>query len=641
MTSPPDPGAEWLETDGLGGFASGTVGGLRTRRYHGLLVVATTPPTGRRMLVNGFDAWLNGPDGRVPLTGQRYKPDLVHPQVQGRLRAFSAHPWPTWTFDVPGGALTLEIFQTPPHARTVLRWQWSEGSPQGWTLYVRPFISGRDYHALHLENERFDGSTASRPGSLVWRPYDGIPAIVSAHNGRWSDQSLWYRQFLYTEERARGLDHIEDLGSPGVLSFDLTQGPAVWIVGAEPAVTPVTGGDVAETASRLAEAEMARRATRRLRLATSAEAYLVRRSVGKSIVAGYPWFTDWGRDTFVALRGLCLATGRFDEARDVLLEWSDHLDEGRLPNRFPDEGRKAEYGSVDASLWFAVAAHELLAAVGTPSRIVSAADRLRLQSAIVHVLEHYAAGTRDGIRMTGDGLLAAGEPGSAITWMDARVDGRAVTPRVGKPVEIQALWINALEAGAAVHTRWAEPVARARQAFKARFWNEAAGGLFDVVDVDHQDGVVDAHIRPNQILAVGGLPYPVLTGPRARRIVDLVERELLTPVGLRTLAPGDPDYVGRYAGPAHERDAAYHQGAAWPWLMGAFVDAWIRVRDEGSAVREEARERFLTPLLANLDSAGLGHISELADGDAPHTPRGCPFQAASVGECLRIEVMLT
>ncbi|MGE3191466.1 MAG: glycogen debranching enzyme N-terminal domain-containing protein, partial [Vicinamibacterales bacterium] len=307
MTAPPDLTAEWLEADGLGGFASGTVGGLLTRRYHGLLVVATSPPTGRRMLVNGFEAWLDGPGGRVSLSAQRYQPGIVHPAGPRPIRAFRPSPWPTWTYDVPGpGSLTLEIFQTPPHARTVLRWQWGEGDPAGWTLHVRPLISGRDYHALHVENPRCDTHTAARPGALVWRPYAEVPAIVSAHNGRWTGHPLWYRQFLYLAEQERGLDDTEDLLSPGVLAWDMAQGPAVWIVGAEPAVTPVTGGDVAAAVSVMADAELARRGESHGPLETASRAYVVRRRVGKSVVAGYPWFTDWGRDTFIAIRGLCL-----------------------------------------------------------------------------------------------------------------------------------------------------------------------------------------------------------------------------------------------------------------------------------------------------------------------------------------------
>jgi predicted glycogen debranching enzyme len=382
--------------------------------------------------------------------------------------------------------------------------------------------------------------------------------------------------------------------------------------------------------------ERQRRATFGDRLVRAADAYIVQRGVGRTIVAGYPWFTDWGRDTFISLRGLCLATNRLADARDILLEWANTVSEGMLPNRFPDSGEQPEYNAVDASLWYVVATGELLEVAASTPGLLSPLDRLRLETVIVAVLEGLARGTRYGIRADSDGLLACGAPGVQLTWMDARVGDRVITPRTGKPVEIQALWINALEAGARLSTRWGPVAARARATFERRFWNPQTGGLYDVVDVDHVKGSTDASLRPNQIFAIGGLPHAALVGVRARSVVDLMEAELLTPLGLRTLSPRDPAYVGRYAGDPGRRDASYHQGTAWPWLMGAFVDAWIRVRGGSAAVRREARERFLLPLMAHLDEAGLGHVSEIVDGDAPHTPRGCPFQAWSVGELIRI-----
>ena len=359
----------------------------------------------------------------------------------------------------------------------------------------------------------------------------------------------------------------------------------------------------------------------------------MRRGSGSTIVAGYPWFTDWGRDTFISLRGLCLATGRYDEALGILREWAGVVSQGMLPNRFADAGEAPEYNAVDASLWFVVAVHELLGAV--PS--LAGADRQLLQDAVEAVLEGYSGGTRFGIRMDGDGLLAAGAPGVQLTWMDARVGDRVVTPRIGKPVEIQALWINALWIASRFSDRWTPVFARASAAFDARFWNEEAGHLFDVVDVDHVTGAVDASLRPNQLFAVGGLPLPLVGGARAARIVEAVEAQLLTPIGLRSLAPGHPAYVGRYSGGVAERDGAYHQGTVWPWLMGAFVEAWLNVHGNTASSRAEARRRFLEPMLAFVRISGAGHLPEVADGDAPHRPGGCPFQAWSVGEAIRLD----
>jgi predicted glycogen debranching enzyme len=622
---------EYLEADGLGGFASGTETGERTRRYHALLLTATTPPTGRVVLVNGFDAFVETPSGRVALSTQRYASGDLHPDGAEHLASFSHEPWPTWTWSLPDGTrVTQELLVAPETPRALLRWTASGPA----TVAVRPFLSGRDYHALHHENDalRFDATVDA--ARVSWRTYASVPAIVALSNGTYAHEPFWYRSFLYEEERARGLDHVEDLAAPGVFRFDLAAGPAVLALAADG-----TGLDAEAPAlwERVAAAEAARRGAFPSRLHRAADSYLVRRGAGRTIVAGYPWFTDWGRDTFIALRGLCLAAGRQGDARAILLEWSGAVRDGLLPNRFADRGEEPEFNAVDASLWFVVAVHEYLEALASSRRKGAAADRARLAAAVDAILEGHARGTRHGIRMDADGLLAAGEPGVQLTWMDARVDGRVITPRIGKPVEVQALWINALRIGSAWSARWAEPLARATAAF-ARFWNPEGACLFDVVDADHVAGADDATFRPNQILAVGGLPFAVLDdAARARQVVDAVEARLVTPVGLRSLAPDDPAYVGRYAGSVVERDGAYHQGTAWPWLAGPFVEAWVRVRGDTPEVRADARRRFLDPLLEGLDRAGLGHLAEIADGDAPHASRGCPFQAWSVGEALRLD----
>jgi predicted glycogen debranching enzyme len=309
-----------------------------------------------------------------------------------------------------------------------------------------------------------------------------------------------------------------------------------------------------------------------------------------------------------------------------------------LPNRFPERGESPEYNSVDASLWYIVAIHEFLQACKGMRPALTAADRQRLQKAVQQILEAYSRGTRFGIRMDEDGLLSCGEPGVQLTWMDAKVGDWVVTPRIGKPVEIQALWLNALAIGAGVSRRWEEAARRGRLAFEERFWNEAGGFLYDVVDVDHRKGAVDASFRPNQIFAVGGLPLTLLDGSKASRVVSAVEERLLTPIGLRSLAPGEPGYAGSCQGGIRERDGAYHQGTVWPYLMGPFVEAWLRVHADGKpeGAIAEARKRFLDPMLQCLDMAGLGHLPEIADAEPPHTPRGCPFQAWSVAEALRL-----
>jgi predicted glycogen debranching enzyme len=285
-----------------------------------------------------------------------------------------------------------------------------------------------------------------------------------------------------------------------------------------------------------------------------------------------------------------------------------------------------------------IAVHDYLAAMARDQLVVPAADRRALEAAVLAIISGHVRGTRYGIRATDDGLLAGGEPGLQLTWMDAKVGDWVVTPRVGKPVEIQALWLNALRAAERFTQEYRSLFERGVARFGERFWNEEGGYLHDVIDADHEPGKVDSSFRPNQIFAVGGLPFQLLVGPRARQVVDAVEQVLWTPIGLRTLAPGSPGYQPVYAGDMRARDGAYHQGTVWPWLLGPFVEAWVRVRGDTADARREARRRFLEPLLAHLNEAGLGHISEIADAEAPHVPRGCPFQAWSMGEALRLQL---
>jgi glycogen debranching enzyme len=640
--------------------------------------------------------------GSYALTSQRYAPNVVHPDGRSRITSFAHEPWPAWTYRLEDGMeIQHELFAVHGASSVVLAWRLL-GHAERAVLTVRPFLSGRDPHALHRENAACHMEPVHASGGRVtWRLYPHLPAVESRTNGDYMHEPHWYRAFLYEEERTRGLDDVEDLASPGVFRFDLTRGEAIWILTAlhgdevdawrlDPAQADKKGARLSATSldarinnthiaaaarrrdaqpsaldahgqhgvplssappfSAHAGAEAAARALRarerrRRRFASplhrAADAYIVRRGAGKTVIAGYPWFTDWGRDTFIALRGLCLATGRLEDARSILVEWAGAVSEGMLPNRFPERGEEPEYNSVDASLWYVVAVHDFLRATDACGARVSANDRRALASAVRAILAGYNAGTRYGIRADADGLLACGEPGVQLTWMDAKVGDRVVTPRAGKPVEIQALWLNALRIGAEYDPTWHALYERGTRSFAEKFWNEERRCLYDVVDADHMRGRNDPALRPNQIFAVGGLPFAVCEGERARRVVEVVEEHLLTPLGLRTLARGEPGYAPRYAGDVACRDGAYHQGTVWPWLLGPFVEAWVRVRGNTQDVRRAARERFLAPLLAHLREAGLGHISEIADAQPPHTPRGCPFQAWSVGEALRLaEIVL-
>lgn len=647
---------EWLEADGLGGFASGTTSGVRTRRYHALLEVASTPPTGRVVLVAALEAWLRLEEGgarsrRVDLSTHRYGPDVLHPSGIDRLCRFDREPFPTWTFTLeedvgasssdalydPGARVRFSLFAPRGASEVVLVWR-LEGLDEV-ELFVRPLLAGRDAHHALRERDGFDfAARVVSEGNVSWRPRPGVPPVSWVTNGAYRHEPTWYRRFLYAEERDRGLDAEEDLASPGVFAFALRPD--------SPAFALLRPGDApyGDAEAICPQHELAERDRRGERSPTDlmADAYLVRRGRGHTVVAGYPWFSDWGRDTFIALRGLCLSTGRYREAASILSAWAGAVSEGMLPNRFPDSGPEPEYNAADASLWFVLCVDELLERAPD---VVSARERARWANAVIAIIDGYAAGTRFGIRVDRDGLLAAGEPGIQLTWMDAKVGDRVITPRTGKPVELQALWVNALAGAARLAEGRTEELLERREAalrtFPVRFLGPG-GRMADVVDVDHQPGTEDFSLRPNALFAVGGLPEMLVGLREARTVVDALEAALLTPYGLRTLDPSHPSYRPRYRGNVLERDEAYHQGTVWPWLMGPFVDAWLRTRtaEERAEDRhlEMARRRFLAPLTRLAERTG--HLPEVLDGDFPHRAGGAPFQAWSAGEWLRITKIL-
>ena len=593
VMNPIDPNAEWLEADGLGGFASGTVSGIRTRRYHALLLTATTPPAGRMVLVNGFDAWIETSRGTFAISSQRYGSDVIHPDGASRVESFEHEPWPRWRYKI-GDNIVVEQELFVPKGASALFMSWrvvNATDEAAIILNVRPFLSGRDFHSTHHENGAFKFSAGQNQERVTFQSYDGVPAVIAYSNGAYADDPTWYRNFLYSEELARGFDAAEDLASPGVFQFSLSKKPAVLMLAAEGHA--ITDNESIEARhAQVRTIEQARRSYFSTPLERGADAYLVKRGKGKTLIAGYPWFGDWGRDTFIALRGLCIATGRLEEGRDILLQWAGTVSEGMLPNRFPDQGEHPEFNSVDASLWYIIAVADYLLAAKKQPTLTADCHTKKLSAAVEAILAGYNEGTRFGIRADRDGLLSAGEHGQQLTWMDARVDGREITPRIGKPVEIQALWLNALAVGAKFSARWETLFEKARAAFENKFWSEHAGYLADVIDCDHQAGVVDLTFRPNQIFAVGGLPLTLLSKEKARRVVEAVEMLLLTPLGLRSLAPGEAGYASRYQGDSRARDSVYHQGTVWPWLIGPFVEAWVRVRGADAAARASKPRRI-------------------------------------------------
>jgi len=633
---------EWLETNGIGGFASSTITGLNARRYHGLLVAATKPPVGRMVLVAKLEETLVINGRRFELSANRYT-GAIHPQGYKHLKEFRLDPFPVFTYEVEGIEIEKSVFMIYGHNSTVIQYR-VQGAGNDCFLQVRPLIAFRDYHSTTHENTSLNPRVEIEPGLASVAPYAGLPTLYLAHDAQEIDTAgYWYRNFELEVERERGLDFKEDLFAPLSLKFDLS-------VCREAAIIASTEALQVCDAARYRQNEIERRAgvvdsapneDKLVRaLFAAADQYVVARANCKTVIAGYHWFGDWGRDTMIALPGLTLVTGRAEVAKSILREFALHIDRGMLPNRFPDAGEIPEYNTVDATLWYFEAVRALLDYTGDYEFV-----REYLYPALVDIIDWHVRGTRFGIHVDSDGLLASGEEGAQLTWMDAKVGDYVVTPRRGKPVEIQALWYNALRVmedlarrfgDGANERRYADLAGRAKRSFNNLFWNEEAGCLYDVVDGDSRDG----SIRPNQIFAVS-LPHTMLSREKGRRIVDTVERELLTPIGLRSLAPVDPQYIARYEGGPWERDVSYHQGTVWAWLMGPFITAYIKVNGQNSSRANRARARAAEWLMAfqeHLSDAGLGHISEIFDADHPHTARGCIAQAWSVAELLRAAV---
>ncbi|HZS49415.1 MAG TPA: amylo-alpha-1,6-glucosidase [Bryobacterales bacterium] len=632
---------EWLETNGLGGFASSTIAGCNTRRYHGLLIASITRPAGRFVLLSKLEETLILDGRRFELSVNRYRPGVIHPRGHRYLRRFRLDPFPIFTYGAEGVEIEKSLFMIHGENSVIVQYQMSqaEGAPEHHEclLELRPLIAFRDYHGLTYENGVLDPQVGMEPGIACVRPYPGLPALYISHQADVVDPAgYWYRSFEYERERERGLDYWEDLFSPFAARVDLKRQPA-------PALIASLERRAAATAQALRQSEIERRrgianASRCEQpfvraLAAAADQFIAARGDRKTIIAGYHWFSDWGRDTLISLPGLTLVTGRPEIARDVLIGMARYADRGMLPNRFPETGAAPEYNTADASLWFFEAVRAFLDSQEDYDFVEAG-----LYKALTDIIAWHVRGTRYGIHVDSDGLLASGAPGVQLTWMDAKVGDWVVTPRCGKPVEIQALWYNALRimedlarrfrdhAGAAEYARMAD---LANRSFNAQFWNEAEGCFYDVINGAERDG----SMRPNQVIALS-LPHGMAPRERCVRALDAIERDLLTPYGLRTLSPRDPRYRGRYEGGPSSRDAAYHQGTVWPWLMGPFLTAYIKAHGRTSEVLGRAAA-WLQPFAQHLSEAGLGQISEIFEGDFPHRPCGCIAQAWSVAELLR------
>lgn len=631
---------EWLVTNGRGGFAMGTIRGSLARRYHGLLVAAIRPPVDRWMLLAKLEPTLIVAGERVELSSNEYV-GTVHPRGYERIAAFEPLPLPTWRFAGPGGAVVEQsLWMAPGRDATFVSFRLIDG-PDRAELELRPLCTSRFMHHL-LERAQLgepDLGAATGGFSLTW---PNRPPLFLDSNGSFSPHSDWYYRFVLATETDRGQSDRQDLFMPGPLRATLTRGDATGVIVAassEPIRWQEAEPARATALTRATDAPLPDGATDPLAvaLARATADFLVDRGRTRSVIAGYPWFGDWGRDTFISLPGLCLVTGRHSDARRIIETFASVIDRGMVPNRFPDVGEAPEYNTVDASLWFVHAVDRYLAYSGDWNFVAEVG-----WPAVRRILDAHRTGTRHQIRCDADGLLAAGEPGVQLTWMDAKTGDHVVTPRIGKPVEIQALWHNALRIAAGFAERrgeralageFAAQADTARASFNARFWNAERGCLFDVIDCNHVPNSRDPAIRPNQLFALS-LPHAILDAAHGAAVVDTCRRRLLTPMGLRTLDPDDPAYVPYYLGDLPTRDRAYHQGTVWPWLLGAYVSALVRAGGGSAAARREGRAA-LSGLEAHLNQAGLGSVSEVADATSPHRPDGCPWQAWSVAEPLR------
>jgi predicted glycogen debranching enzyme len=643
---------EWLVTNGLGGFASATVSGIPTRSYHGLLVAALDPPEERTVLVGGMVEWATYGGLRFPLSAFEYGTGLVDPQGYRHMQSFSLEGMlPVWVFALAEALLERRVWMPHGANTTYVTYRLLRATGPV-DLEITPLVTYRSFHALASGQGWQIGVEAVSQGAAI-HAYDGaVPFYLRADDAQFAPGGAWWWNFEYRAEAERGLNARGDLFAPGTFTATLRPGTALTL--------ELTTEASASLDGRRALADEQARQTNLLRragvsgahpvvqqLTLAADQFVVARTAaagapaagtpeaaprqGKTIIAGYHWFGDWGRDTMISLPGLTLATGRPEDADGILRTFALFVKDGLLPNNFPDRaGTDPGYNTVDASLWYVLAVRAYQAATGDSSLVDALLPVLR------DIVDHHIQGTRYSIGVDpADGLLRAGEPGVQLTWMDAKVGDWVITPRIGKPVEINALWYNALctlaefldARGDTAAQRYRSLAEQARASFQARFLHADHPYLADVVDGPQGD---DWTLRPNQIFAIS-LPYPLLDGTNARTVLDAVGRGLLTSYGLRSLAPSDPAYHGTYGGDSWHRDSTYHQGPVWTWVMGAYVEAHYRVHQD-----LDAALALLDPFMDHLRDAGLGSISEILEGDPPHLPRGCIAQAWGVAEILRV-----
>lgn len=626
---------EWLETNGLGGWASSSIIGAHTRRYHGLLVAATVPPAERTVLLSKLDETIITGDKRIELGVNLYMKNVIAPNGHHYLNSFTKEFFPQWEYEAEGIKLKKTIAMVHNENTVLVTYDVIE-SAQPFTLELLPLMAARGYHSLNHNGPQMHWDADFNNGIFHNQPDGKNNVFISVPGSSYQPTQRWFNNFQYHIEQYRGLDYAEDLFNHGIFSVDLTQGDSFGII--------ISTEDVA---GRNAHELLSKERTRRKllisdqpeyetvqQLVLAADQFIVKRGEDlKTVIAGYHWFTDWGRDTMISLPGLCLSTGRYDDAKKILAAFANSVSEGMLPNRFQDNGEAPEYNNVDGTLWYFIAVHKYLQATGDTGFILN-----EILPVLKNIIDWHYKGTRYNIHVDGDGLLFAGEEGQQLTWMDARIGDWVVTPRMGKPVEIQALWYNALRIFAGLLQLndqdndafiVNESADKAKRSFQQQFWYGEGNYLYDNIDPDDKPST---EFRPNQLFAIS-LPYALLEGDKARAILQMVEKQLYTPVGLKSLPKSDSHYVPVYGGNAYQRDSSYHEGTVWSWLLGPYVDAIINVHGESGV---EQAQKVINDFAYHLNEACIGSVSEIFDAEPPHHPRGCIAQAWGVAEILRV-----
>ena len=634
---------EWLETNGLGGWSGSTIIGCNTRRYHGLLVAATVPPAERMSLISKLDETIIIGGEKYELGTNNYG-TVVHPSGFQYLTHFTKEFFPEFIYEVGRIKLKKTIGMIHGENTVVILYEVEEAD-ESFILELLPLLSVRGYHSLVHANDAISRNATFENDVFKTKAYEGTPDIfIKVPGGNYQHDPKWFYNFNYSVEQYRGLDFTEDLFTTGKFSVELKKGSLLGIIVSteNPQMKDAHELLLTESLRRhfLLRGQPADEITKQLVLA--ADQFIVRRNVpqtsstggdieGATVIAGYHWFTDWGRDAMISLPGLCLSTGRYGDAKKILSAFAKSVSNGMLPNRFQDNGDAPEYNNVDGTLWYFIAVYKYLQATNDKDFVLQ-----EILPILKDIIDWHFKGTRYNIHVDEDGLLYAGEAGQQLTWMDARIGNWVVTPRMGRPVEIQALWYNVLKIFAELlkfnnqkQDAYLVNVSaeKAKQSFTEKFWYAEGNYLFDVLD---ENGNANKELRPNQLFAIS-LPFALVEGEKAKAILRIVEEELYTPVGLKSLPESDVHYVPVYGGDAYHRDSSYHEGTVWSWLLGPYVDAIMKVYSS----RERAKE-VIEKFAYHLNEGCIGSVSEIFDADKPHHPRGCVAQAWGVAEILRV-----